>query len=705
MVNLKYFLIPLLMIWATSVFSHTNPIGIKEIKGWHMPNIARTVTAGYPDSLGLYAFPRFGFPKIKSIEGKSCIVGSAISFDIDDSFAFDIDEDVELELLFHRKSTQDLFYGYDRNAMAEAVAEIKVPRNGGIWHRETILLKRARFANRGLGQTDIQLVASGAMLPIKKDETNLLTICGIKLKRTYTTPKSRELGNVHLEFIDGETLQSTAVRLGIYDKSGRMPIPGKDALTIKVYDEKVKQLALRADITNAQFWPSKNRYVFYADGRYQAQLPAGNYDLIASKGTEYYIARENLTVKAGKTLKRTIALNRWEDMPKKGWYSGDGHIHITRDKSENRSISAFFAAEDIHVANLLSMTNTVAMHYHQYAWGRTGQYHRGLHNIVPGIESPRTAQMGHTISINITEPITDNTKYFYYHKAFEEYDRQGGLSGFAHLGLNEFYEWRGLALEVPFGTVDFVEIMQFNTLHTELWYDFLNLGFQLTPISGSDYPYFDQPGGVRTYVAVDQAFTTQGWFDGLEAGNAYVTNGPTLTFSVNDQSMGSTIHATDNDKLIIRATAHINPDIDQLDRLELIMHGEVIAQTKARGERYELKLNYELPVKHGMWLAARTYGKRRGLAHTTPIYVHKGEAGAWSVSKAPAILKRIQQWLTELEKAPIKLERELEFWEVHNIEDLWSKQKPGIIPRIQAAREKYKSLEVRINRLSTRISK
>ena len=136
-------------------------------------------------------------------------------------------------------------------------------------------------------------------------------------------------------------------------------------------------------------------------------------------------------------------------------------------------IAALLAAEDVHVSNLLALTNTTTRHFDQYAWGEAGQFRRGLHNIVPGIEGPRTAHLGHTISLNIGKPLDNSLDYFHYHKAFEAYAEQGALSGFAHVGLGEFYEWRGLALEVPFGTVDFVEVMQFSALHTEIWYNFL----------------------------------------------------------------------------------------------------------------------------------------------------------------------------------------------------------------------------------------
>ena len=61
---------------------------------------------------------------------------------------------------------------------------------------------------------------------------------------------------------------------------------------------------------------------------------------------------------------------------------------------------------------------------------------------------------------------------------------------------------RGLALDVPFGLVDFIEVLQGGRLVTDTWYPFLNLGFKVNPAAGSDYPYFGPslPGVERYYV-------------------------------------------------------------------------------------------------------------------------------------------------------------------------------------------------------------
>ena len=83
----------------------------------------------------------------------------------------------------------------------------------------------------------------------------------------------------------------------------------------------------------------------------------------------------------------TVALERYADLPAKGWYSGDSHIHVTRDEVADPTIWGIVAAEDVYVGNLLEMGN-IARHALQAAEG-VGQgeplrARRPLHRVGPG---------------------------------------------------------------------------------------------------------------------------------------------------------------------------------------------------------------------------------------------------------------------------------------------------------------------------------
>ena len=76
---------------------------------WAATNISRVLSSGYGDSFGTEAWARKGFPELVEVEGRQCVEGSYFLFDVDDDFAFDIDETVTVELLFDRSQSEGLF--------------------------------------------------------------------------------------------------------------------------------------------------------------------------------------------------------------------------------------------------------------------------------------------------------------------------------------------------------------------------------------------------------------------------------------------------------------------------------------------------------------------------------------------------------------------------------------------------------------------
>ena len=92
---------------------------------WETPNVSRILSSGYGDSFGVEAAVKMGFPESETIDGKKCIDGSYFLFDVDDDFAFDIDETVELEILFDRRRSTGFWVSYDRNAISEPAQPIE----------------------------------------------------------------------------------------------------------------------------------------------------------------------------------------------------------------------------------------------------------------------------------------------------------------------------------------------------------------------------------------------------------------------------------------------------------------------------------------------------------------------------------------------------------------------------------------------------
>ena len=70
-----------------------------------------------------------------------------------------------------------------------------------------------------------------------------------------------------------------------------------------------------------------DRHYFHTAGTMDLDLPAGQAKIEAIRGWEYRPKAAAVDVKAGGTQNVTITLSRLADLPARGWYSGDTHVH------------------------------------------------------------------------------------------------------------------------------------------------------------------------------------------------------------------------------------------------------------------------------------------------------------------------------------------------------------------------------------------
>lgn len=681
---------------APSTYGHPQGTRGAQPLDWHTDQIARVVS-----NEAFQTIPA----KTAVVEGRSCLVGAAFNFDVLDQYAFDIDETVELTLglgPLPRGEHDAVGVSYDAGDRAFPFEPIQPPAaaSEAPIHDVTLPLARARFANLGAFGTDFSIV-SFAGTPI--------TVCDVRLERSYATPVPRAFGRAVIELLDAQG-RPVAARVGLFDDTGRMPLPNEQAVAIPLYEDRTRMPALRPAgaeyflASGGAVWPVRHRAAFYVDGRYEARLPAGRYELVVTRGPEHRIAHRSFTIEEDQATPVRLTLRRWDDLPARGWYSGDVHVHAARrSRHDDAPLLALMQAEDLHVANLLQMGNSGTVHFRQYGWDPVHDDERPSFLLTPGQEDPRTLRHGHTIHLNIREPVRLPERYLLYHEVFEATRAQGAVVGYAHVWDGSSYleglgHRRGLALDVPFGLVDFVEVLQMGGDNTDTWFDFLNLGYALTPAAGSDYPYIENvPGTVRSYVKVDGAFTSQAWFEGLKAGRTFVTNGPMLGFSVNGRDMGAQLELEPGDALVIEADATLNPDFGTLARLELIEQGEVVETVSTSDERGRLRLTYRAPARHGTWFVVRAHGSGMAapaelVALSAPVYVRVGGESFWKPSAVADIATRLEAELRKM-LVPAAENPELETWETRE-SDLahWESQRPLLEQRIEAAEAIYDGL-------------
>lgn len=655
---------------------------------WPRENIARTLGVARSE-LGMYGR---GNPfQTRDIGDRTCVVGPLFALDIDDGFAFDIDEPVDLVVTYAPELTGSFSVGFNDNGGDGIGESATVEPESGSGSGPTlatarVTLERARFAAHGIRDTDLAIGGPEG-----------IALCDIEVVRSHATPEPAGYGTLRLAVEDAASGRQVPARFGLYDETGRAPLPSERSVLVHRFADEVRLLW----VNPRTWWPSEHRLAFYVDGEYEARLPVGSYELVATRGPEYRGYQRTVEVRADQATELTVSLERYANLPADGWYSGDSHVHIARDHTEDDAVWAQIAAEDIHVANLLEMGNIAVTHFKQPAWGEAGQYVREGHALVSGQEDPRTVQRGHTIHHNLRRPIRpDPESYFLYHRVFEESRAQGGISGYAHMG-QLFNGERGLALDVPFDLVDFIEVLQGGRLYDDIWYSFLNLGFNVRPIAGADYPYFGPtlPGVERTYVKLDGPFAPNEWYNAYRSGHTYVSNGPFLEFRVNGREMGSELRVGRGESLEIVADASLNPDIDRLNRLELVVHGEVVATaTQASGDGDRLRLATQIEADESLWVAVRAFGDRDGerdmtVAHSAPVFVVVEDEPWWKLEVVPELVARHRAKLQELLTEPIRPAGDLEYWETTRLlEEEWEQQRLRLEPRVQEADARYQTL-------------
>src|SRR5262249_58854957 len=86
-------------------------------------------------------------------------------------------------------------------------------------------------------------------------------------------------------------------------------------------------------------------------------LPEGKYEAIVAHGPECRIARVSFEVQSGRTTNQDIAIEHWVDQRKRGWYSGDSHIHANYGYgawyNSPRTMLLQSAGEDLCVNNFM----------------------------------------------------------------------------------------------------------------------------------------------------------------------------------------------------------------------------------------------------------------------------------------------------------------------------------------------------------------
>ena len=382
----------------------------------------------------------------------------------------------------------------------------------------------------------------------------------------------------------------------------------------------------------------------YIDGRCEGWLPRGDVIVDVARGFEYEPLRTKVRIEPGQQSLE-LRIKRWTDMNARRWYSGDSHVHFLSTDGAHLESSG----EDLNVVNLLqSQWGSLFTNTEDFT-GRASVLQNG-NNIVYVSQENRQHFMGHMILWGLKEPVMPwcsdgpgeaeiggHMETTLAHWA-DEAHAQGAWVINPHFP-NPNGEPAAL---VATGRLDGVEMLRQTRPNHMEYYRYLNCGYRLPLVGGTDKMSSDVPVGLyRTYARLpdDQEFTYENWCRSVAAGRTFLSGGPIIHLSVDGKEIGDTLSISGPGTVEVEAWAE---SVLPVFSLEIVQNGRVVARTDSRQGARRLELREKLRVDGHSWIAARAGAfdyfdiiehhdvwNRGAFAHTSPVYVACG--GEWDM--------------------------------------------------------------------------
>lgn len=435
-------------------------------------------------------------------------------------------------------------------------------------------------------------------------------------------------------------------------------------------------------VPSIPYW--REPVMYQTSGDFTIDLPPGKWRISIEHGNEYVPIREEFELLENEKEKaKTFELKRWINLPDKGWYSGDVHVHHPTNKAQFKDFLLEYAkAEDIHLVNVLEMGHHLGTDFKQDGFGQKFRVCKKDICLVSGQEEPRST-FGHIIGLNINHLTRDTSVYNYYDLVFKKLHLQpGAIVGYAHFSWNGCDLPRGFPWYVTTGEIDFVELLQFTKINTMDYYDYLNLGFRITAAAGSDVPWGSTLGEVRTFVNTGNKFSADAWFEGLKSGHTFVSNGPALFLEVDGKLPGTELIKTTGSNAILKVKAISNLGIGIINRVAIYNNDGLVTEKINQEKSDSIEINFDHILKKSQWIAAVVYCDNGAVAHTTPVYMIVDGHPTWDVNKGSDIIRRQMEAIRKTEDEE-KAKKTID---------------QGIIKRMETAREFYKNLLLEMKR-------
>lgn len=415
----------------------------------------------------------------------------------------------------------------------------------------------------------------------------------------------------------------------------------------------------------------------YVPGEFAIELPVGAVDVEVVSGFDRPPHHARLVIDPS-TRRLELPLERTIDLRAQGWRTGDTHVHFLAPSTALLQA----AAEDVDVVNLLAAQwGDLYTNVTDLAWGSMADP-SGRRLVVVGTEN-RQNVLGHLALLGARRPV---------HPLASAGPPEGRIAGALTALLADWADrcraagglvvaahfplpYAEIAADIVTGRIDAIETQAFapglDDPAVIEWYRFLDLGYRLPIVAGTDKMSAEIPvGAVRTYthLPADAALTFDAWAEAVRAGRTFVTSGPILELTIDGHEPGDVIRMGSAGHLEVAVRARATQAV--IGTVELVVGGRVVASATAAGGTTELGLHETVEVEAGTWIAARS---RSGnviesaftssmAAHTSPVYVEVRDRplvpSAQDVEVVEQIIAGARTWVAELAAVTDPSERE-----------------------------------------------
>jgi hypothetical protein len=373
----------------------------------------------------------------------------------------------------------------------------------------------------------------------------------------------------------------------------------------------------------------------FIDGTCEGWLPTGPVIVEVSRGFEYQPIRTAVTIEPGQSVLE-LRLERLSSARARGYLSGDTHVHFV--STQGAELEA--RAEDVDITNLL-LTQWGHLFTSTEEFVGRPQYSLDRRNVVFAGQENRTNILGHINLLGLREPIMP-----WCTGGSEEASLGGGLETTLSHWADECHAQGGTVVlahfPVPYGEtaallatgrLDAVETIAYDDYNIGEYYRYLNAGYKIPIVAGTDKMTSEVPIGLmRTYAGTGEAQKDEAdyweWCAGIKRGDTMVSSGPLLWLTVNGSPPGTTL--TD-----LSGSVQVDVELDTIfpvDAVEIVIDGTVYHREVISPSVGAHRFTLTVPVNGDSWILARCFGEGEGylrhndtwerpiMAHTSPVY-------------------------------------------------------------------------------------